>query len=184
MSFQSGAWRLAALLGVAVVAVACGSGASQGSASPSGAGGRTPEPGATSTPGATPATATGAPGVAQATVKIGDAEHVISGGTCGAYEFPPDFGGGYGFSLNIGRMNFEDGGPDYLGVLIDVPGMGDAADGTYESTWNNATGTLVAGSTYTRLGDIVLTVANGATEGTLTSVVRDEGTPVEIAFTC
>ena len=177
--------RLIAIFGALVIVAGCGGGGATAGPT-SGAQDVDPRPtaaGATTAPGSTPART--APGAARATVRIGDAETVISGGQCGVNEFPPDFGGGHGFYTNIGVMNFEDGGPDYLGLLIgEVPGPGTEADGTYESTWNNAAGTLVAGGKYTPLGDIVLTVKDGGMSGTLTSVVRNEDTPVEIAFTC
>jgi len=131
---------------------------------------------------ATSATPSKASGDVMALVTIAGLTTTISGGSCGSAEYPPDVGGGHFFGVNIGALpTFESGGPDYLGMIIDTAGQD--PDGTYEMSFADATGTLVASGETVPLTTIAIVIADDGARSALRSKTTD-GRAVEISIAC
>ena len=120
-------------------------------------------------------------GQARAVVNVGGEEFVITGGECRGAQYPAELGGTYFFGINIGTLNSAEGGPDYLGALIDTP---QDPDGTYHLDFVDAAGTLVAGHHRIALRDIEATIRDDGGSATITGADPGTGAPVTIEVTC
>ena len=118
-------------------------------------------------------------GSATVLIEIDGTPHELTGGRCDIAEMPADMGGGWVFALNLGTPSTTPDGPDYVGIVIDIPD-GTAPDGRYEGVLATAT---VDGFGF-NIGENVLNIRNGGTEGDLTGETRPDNKPVRAAFSC
>jgi hypothetical protein len=172
---------------VAAVMVACGPAASApggsgsgGSGSGSGGSGSGGSGASPTAPVATAAASGRFPtftGSAKVTLDVAGTVHTLEGGRCDLQELPADFGGGWAFGINIGTPSTDQSGPDYFGLVVDVPGAD--PDGTYADVLATAT---VGGSGF-NIGSVELTIQDDGRRGEFTGQSHGIG-PVQGVFEC
>jgi hypothetical protein len=162
--------------------VACAGGPATGGASGTPTPVRTTGTATGAVPPSAPASSSRLPtfsGNATVLIEIDGTPHELTGGRCDIQELPADLGGGWVFALNLGTPSTAPGGPDYIGIVFDISD-GTAPDGRYEGVLATAT---VDGFGF-NIGDNVVNVRNGGTEGDLTGETRPDNKPVRAAFSC
>jgi hypothetical protein len=172
---------LVAIVACLAIVAACGAQAPGGSRAPGPAtSGSAGGPTSGSVPGSSPRA--GVPvftGSATVLMEIDGTAHELTGGRCDLQEYPEDMGGGWAFAINLGTPSFEDGGPDYVGIVVDVADAA-APDGEYTDVLATAS---VDGVGF-NIGEAVLTIRDGGTAGSLTGETRPDNKPVRATFSC
>ena len=108
--------------------------------------------------------------------------YTVTGGDCGVFQYPPDFGGGSAFGLSVGTPSIgSPGGPDYFGLLAVDLADAAAPDGTYPDVRATAS---VGGEGF-NIRDVTLTIEGGGTRGSFVGTTAESPTrPIQGTFEC
>ena len=118
-------------------------------------------------------------GSAVVLIEIDGTRYELADGRCDVVEYPADMGGGWAFALNLGTPSTQPDGPDYVGLLLDLPDA-NAPDGEYTDVLLTAT---VDGFGF-NVGEAVVTLRDGGHTGSFTGETRPDNKPVRGTFSC